>query len=123
MSQNTVFQGIRYLFGSIVVLAIMILSGCSSMPSSRGGDFNSKGLPYSKYKVGGGLDIKWSVPARGTAYLVEEKTGKIVMTKSYSPGQEFKFSPGSSEPEKFEEIFGVEVSESKFSLYFIPAVK
>jgi len=103
----------------------MSLTGCSSFEPTDSGDFNSKGLPSQRYLVGGGLDIGWIAKQAGTAYLVEEKTGKIVMTKSLDIDDEFdfEFSPDSVEPEDTKAIFGVEMSELKFSLYFIPTVQ
>ncbi|MBN1971996.1 MAG: hypothetical protein JW787_00025 [Sedimentisphaerales bacterium] len=69
------------------------------------------------------MEIEWIAPQAGTAYLVEETTYKIVMTKSLDKGEEFEFSPGSVEPDEAKTIFGVEMSELKFSLYFIPVEK
>ena len=99
----------------------MLPAGCMSMRPYSGKDFDSKGLPNQKYLVGGGLQIEWVAPEAGTAYLVEETTGKIVMTKSMQPGDKFEFNPGQADPKEAKEIFGVEMSELKFSLFFVPA--
>jgi len=123
MNQDSSFRKIRPVIGIFFVLTAMTLTGCASFTSNMGGDFNSKGLPNQKYYVGGGLEIKWRSLQAGTAYLVEEKTGKLVMTKSIGVGEEFEFSPGSAEPAEAEKYFGIEMSELKFSLYFIPIEK
>ena len=139
MNPNTILQKVKFLFGAFVVLAIMALAGCSPVTSNKEvnieskapikqkniveGNFDSKGLPNRKYLVGGGLDIEWRVPQNGTVYLVEETTGKIVITKSFPADKVFEFNPGSTEPEKTKEIFGIDMSELKFSLYFIPNTK
>ena len=81
MNGKSYNREVRLLFGIIFLLTVMSLAGCSSLTSSSC-DFNSKGLPNQKYFVGGGLDIQWRAPQPGTAYLVEEKTGRIVITKS-----------------------------------------
>jgi hypothetical protein len=122
MSQNRNNRKVRFLLGMLILLTTMLLIGCASFDAVGSGDFNSKGLPNQRYLVGGGLDIQWRTPEAGTAYLVEEKTGKIVMTKTLGTGEEFEFefSPDSVEPEETEAIFGIEMSELKFSLYFIP---
>lgn len=123
MNRNGNYRKVKPLIGMFVFLVSMILAGCTSLTSDSMGDFNSKGLPSPKYLVGGGLEIEWMATQAGTAYLVEEKTGKIIMTKSLEAEDEFEFSPGSIEPEETKKIFGVEMSELKFSLYFIPAAK
>ena len=105
----------------LAVLAVIVLTGCKAeMVSDTDGDFNSKGLPNSRYFIGGGLEIVWTAPQEGTAYLVEENTGKFIITKSLEADEKFDFSPGNVKPQEAKEIFGVEMSKLKFCLYFIP---
>ena len=107
-----------------VLAAIAVLTGCQTeLVSDTGGYFNSKGLPNSKYFVGGGLEIVWDAPQDGTAYLVEETTGKFIMTKSLKADERFDFSPGSVQPDEAKSVFGVEMAKLKFSLYFIPTTE
>ena len=124
MNQKSSFHKIRLLFGMAVFLAAIVLNGCGSFISNSAGNFNSLKLPNSEYFVGGGLEIEWIAPQAGTAYLVEEKTYKIVMTKSLDEGEEFEFSIGDVDNEDAKKIFGVEDSSHlAFSLYFIPVKK
>ncbi len=125
MNQIGNYRKVRFLFRVLVLLTTMSLIGCASFDPVGSGDFNSKGLPNQKYLVGGGLDIEWIAKQTGTAYLVEEKTGKIIMTKSLDEDDEFEFefSPDSIEPEDVNAIFGAEMSELLFSLYFIPTTQ
>lgn len=120
MNQNSSFCRNRTFLVIFFVLTAVVFAGCGTSMLSSTGDFNSNGLPKQKYFVGGGLDIDWVAPQAGTAYLVEETTGKIIMTKSLEADDTFDFSTGSAEPEGAKEIFGVEMSKLKFSLYFIP---
>jgi hypothetical protein len=120
MNRNSVFSKIL-IFAGIVVLAAITLPGCGSSMIGPTDDFNSNGLPKQKYLVGGGLDVEWVAPQAGTAYLVEQNTRKIVVTKSLEAGERFEFSPGSAEPKEAKQIFGVEMSKLKFMLYFVPA--
>jgi hypothetical protein len=123
MTQRNGLHNIKRLIGIFFVFGAMILAGCGSMRTYSGKDFDSKGLPNQKYLVGGGLQIEWVAPQKGTAYLVEETTGKIVMTKSLQPGDTFEFSPGQADPKEAKEVFGVDMSELKFFLFFVPANK
>ena len=116
---SIIYRKVKFLLGMVVVLSVMTLVGCTSLPSSSG-DFDSKGLPNSKYFVGGGLDIQWRAPQPGTAYLVDEKTARIVITRSLDTDDEYEFDPGSIESDVAKQIFGVNLNELKFSLYFIP---
>ena len=108
----------------LAAFAVVLLAGCQTeLVSDNGGNFNSKGLPSSKYFVGGGLEIVWDAPEDGTAYLVEETTSKFIMTKSLEEDEKFDFSPGSVGPDEAKSVFGVEMAKLKFSLYFIPATE
>jgi len=102
----------------LVLLALMAFStaGCSSTSYP----LSAEGLPAKEYLVGGGFMIDWVAPEDGTAYLVEEKTKKILGTKSLKKGERFDLSFTSTEPEEFEKMLGVTPAEARFSLYFVP---
>ncbi|MEJ2647857.1 MAG: hypothetical protein P8016_05540 [Sedimentisphaerales bacterium] len=121
MNRNSRHDKNLTLAGIAIFSVAISLAGCGSSMIGSTGDFRSNGLPKQKYLVGGGLDVEWVAPQAGTAYLVEENTHKIIMTKSLEADEEFEFSPGSAEPEEAKQIFGVEMSKLKFLLYFIPA--
>ena len=102
-----------------IILGSLTLAGCGAMYGPTG-DFDGNGIPHKKYLVGGGLQIEWTAPQPGTAYLIETHTSKIIMTKSLDTDEEIEFSAESAEPEFVKRALGMELSELKFSLYFIP---
>ena len=121
MNQRKYFRKIYQVFIFVIVLGSLIPAGCGAPTSSRGSGiyFDNKGLPRSNYYVGGGFNIEWNTQHNGTAYLVEENKGIIIEMKLLKSGDKYEFSP---DPEILKEIFGVEISELKISLYFIPGI-
>lgn len=80
-------------------------------------------LPDAPQMVGGGIMIEWKAPKRGTAYLVEKQTGKIVETRSLEQGEVYSFSATSVvQADEFEQMLGIRFSRARFLLYFEPAV-
>jgi hypothetical protein len=81
----------------------------------------SDGLPGEQYLVGGGMMIDWESPTKGTAYLVEKTSRKIVETRSLAAGDSYTFSVASSgQASEFERMLGIRFSEARFLLYFQP---
>jgi len=73
--------------------------------------------------VGGGMMIAWKAPARGTVYLVEKQTGKIVETRSLEQDEVYSFAATSVvQADEFEQMLGIRFSRARFLLYFEPAV-
>lgn len=102
-----------------VFLAIVMftVAGCVSVVSvepSGGNHFFSE-----KHLVAHGFTIRWEVPVDGTAYLVEEKTGKILQTETLRKGQVFTYD-ASRGPLGLEKMVGLKPAEAKISLYFVP---
>jgi hypothetical protein len=78
--------------------------------------------PVHSELVGGGLKIEWTAPVKGTAYLIEGMTNRMVETRSLDQGDTYSFSPATEGQKiEFERIFGVKQSEARFLLYFRPA--
>ena len=119
MNPSGSLKGINHVFVLAIILGSLVLAGCGS-PMGQTGDFDGNGVPHQKYLVGGGMQIEWTAPQPGTAYLVENHSEKILMTKSLDTDDEFEFSAGSAEPEDIKQAFGIEMSELKLALYFIP---
>jgi len=72
--------------------------------------------------VGGGLKIEWEAPERGTVYLVEHRTGKLIQTFTLQPGQVYQFSVESVvQADDLETLLGIGVDKAEFLLYFKPA--
>jgi len=101
---------------SIALVAAMAiaLAGCGANRQ-----FRANGLPAKQYLVGGGMEIEWTAPTRGTAYWVEENTCKIVQTKYLEEGGEFYMSNVNSE--EFKNALGIAMGDARLSLYFIPS--
>jgi hypothetical protein len=79
-------------------------------------------LPDTPRLVGGGMKIEWKAPERGTVYLVEKQTGKIVETRSLEEGEVYSFSATSVvQADEFEQMLGIRFSRAHFQLYFEPA--
>jgi hypothetical protein len=73
--------------------------------------------------VGGGMMIEWKAPERGTAYLVEKQTGKIVETRSLEQDEVYSFAATSVvQADEFEQMLGIRFSRARFLLYFEPAL-
>jgi hypothetical protein len=96
---------------AIIGLALS-LGGCSTSVA---------GLPSGVEAAGGGLTITWKVPASGTIYLVEKKTGKIIETKSVNEGEVFESQIEPESAETFENAVGVPLANARIVLYFKPA--
>ena len=106
--------------GAVTVAAsvlVLTFTGCASRGRS-----SVVRLPDAPRLVGGGLMIEWKVPERGTVYLVEKQTGKIVETRSLEEGEVYSFSATSIvQADEFEQMLGIRFSQARFLLYFEPA--
>ena len=100
------------------VSMLLCLAGCSSLSTSSECPFTKNGIPHSRYLVGGGFSIEYIAPANGTAYWVEETTGKILQTKSLNAGDKAEFS--GSDPDSVKQALGIDFKDTKFTLYFVP---
>jgi hypothetical protein len=97
---------------SVVISMILCMAGCKTTEPVR----------VQGEIVGGGLKIEWTAPVNGTVYLVEEKTNRIMETRSLKQGDTYSFSPTSeSQRGEFERILGIKLSDARFLLYFQPA--
>jgi hypothetical protein len=84
------------------VIVGLFLAGCTS-PRYSGGPQ----LPANAKTVGGGLSIKWTAPATGTAILTEVDSGKLIKTQSLNVGDKFEFDPLAAEnTQLLESMFG-----------------
>jgi hypothetical protein len=80
-------------------------------------------LPDAPQMVGGGMMIEWKAPERGTAYLVEKKTNKIIETRSLERDEVYSFAATSVvQADEFEQMLGIRFSRARFLLYFEPAL-
>jgi hypothetical protein len=96
---------------------LLCLAGCSTLSE---GPLTKSGIPHSRYLVGGGFSIEYIAPTNGTAYWVEETTEKILETKSLNSGDKAEFG-GSMDADGVKQALGIDVKDTKFTLYFVPA--
>ncbi len=105
--------------GAIAVAASVLLLtfvGCASRGRSP-----LVGLPNSPRLVGGGVMIEWKAPQPGTVYLVEQRTGKLVETRSLDEGEVYSFAATSVvQADDFEQMLGIRFAKARFALYFEP---
>jgi len=79
-------------------------------------------LPDTPRLVGGGLRIEWKAPERGTVYLLEKRTAKIIETRSLEEGEVYSFAATSVvQADEFEQMLGIRLAKAQFQLYFEPA--
>ncbi len=110
-------KGVRFGMALSLLVGLVIgFAGCRT-PLLR------PDMPPAQSKlVGGGLKIEWTAPVKGTAYLIEGMTNRLVETRSLDAGDAYSFSPAAEGQRiEFERIFGVKLSEARFLLYFRPA--
>jgi hypothetical protein len=102
----------------VSLLGVLVVGGCGPgkpAPVVR--------LPDAPQMVGGGMLIAWKAPERGTAYLVEKQTGKIVETRSLEQDEVYAFAATSViQADEFEQMLGIRFSRARFLLYFQPAL-
>ena len=98
-------------------LGVLAPSGCGTRKPSP-----VVRLPDAPQMVGGGIMIEWKAPQRGTVYLVEKQTGKLVETRSLEQDQVYSFAATSVvQADEFEQVLGIRFSRARFLLYFEPA--
>ncbi len=102
----------KYTTPIIGLAALLLAVGCTSTGS----------LPTGAKKVGGGLQIEWEAPSRGTAILLETTTGRTVATKSLSGGSLFEFDVTNNyDDDIIRSVFPIMPPNAQFILYFVPS--
>lgn len=98
----------------VAVLCVSLISviGCAVSQKTA---FGFNGMPKKQYCVGGGLEISYTAPQDGTCYLVDQKSGKFVVTESISEGSTFDFDLSSADPDKYGSLI-----QGNLVLYFVP---
>lgn len=95
---------------------VLLVTGCGSGRRSR-----LVHLPDKPQLVGGGMIIEWKAPQRGTVYLVEKRTAKIIETRSLEKDEVYSFSATSIvQADEFEQMLGIRFARAQFDLYFEP---
>jgi len=111
------YQHVIALVLVVSLLGVLAAGGCGAGKPSA-----VVRLPDAPQMVGGGMMIEWKAPARGTAYLVEKQTNKIVETRSLEEGEVYSFAATSVvQADEFEQMLGIRFARARFLLYFEPA--
>src|SRR5512143_2750664 len=94
---------------AVSLLGILAVGGCGPgkpAPVVR--------LPDAPQMVGGGMMIAWKAPERGTIYLGEKQTGKIVETRSLEQDEVYSFAATSViQADEFERMLGIRFSRAR----------
>jgi hypothetical protein len=107
----------------VLVLVTGLLSALAVGGCGGGKQAQVIRLPDAPQMVGGGMMIAWKAPERGTVYLVEKQTGKIVETRSLEQDEVYSFAATSVvQADEFEQMLGIRFSRARFLLYFEPFV-
>lgn len=108
--------GSRMLFSAMV--AVVLAGGCESLAPRT---FSAQGIPSDKYLVGGGWSMNFTAPERGTVYVAEMSSHKLLETKSVDEGEMFSqtIDPGQSDLRDV----GIDPKLAQFRLYFVPATR
>ena len=88
--------------------------GCAST-----GNFTHSGIPKEKYYIGGGFSYSVTPEESGMLYVVEKNSGKLLKTHHIDANKGFSDHTLTS-PELLKSQYGVEHTEAKITLYFIP---
>jgi hypothetical protein len=105
------------IVSTVAAGVILYVAGCKTAQS-----LHAQPAPVQGEIVGGGLRIEWVAPAKGTVYLVETTTGRIMETRSLDQGNTYSFAAPMEGPKNdFERVLGIKLSDARFVLYFQPA--
>lgn len=105
----------------IVAILALFLGGCATIGMS--GAFRSDGLPEEDYYVGGGFSLNYLAHEHGIVYVVENVSGKILITESLKKGSRYQADINPTEDEVHLRLksIGIDPTNMKLSLYFVPA--
>ena len=125
MTRTSVRRTANVLVGTIAAMLLVSILGCATTHTRP---FDSDWLPRDKYFVGVGIMINWTAPQDGTAYVVMSAAGerKIIQTQHMTEAGEFDLEMSGADQEtidQIEKMLGAKLSETEFSLYFVPSPK
>ncbi|NLX07687.1 MAG: hypothetical protein GXY33_21320 [Phycisphaerae bacterium] len=84
--------------------------------------FRCDGITAEHYRVGGGYEVGYEASVKGTAYYVEETTGKLMVTRALHAGERFDICMSPTAEEQIQKVLSIPLKDAVFVLYFIPAV-
>lgn len=105
----------------IVAISAFFLGGCAA--TGTNGAFRSDGLPKQQYYVGGGFSVDYRARVPGSLFVVEENSGKLLVTKSLGKLEVYNFELDLQDEYILTKLkaAGIDPLNVKFSLYFVPA--
>ncbi|HPD48249.1 MAG TPA: hypothetical protein P5279_01555 [Anaerohalosphaeraceae bacterium] len=112
--------GMRWVIFVVGWLAAVGVVGCGRQVHRTEGDFTKCGIPERQFLVGGGFEVRYVAPADGTVFWVEERTRRIVVTRTVQKGEEVRLGERPAWRD-LEDTLGMYVRRMKLSLYFVPS--
>lgn len=106
----------RFLLSSVLILLVVGITGCDTQNSKQSVTTHD-GLPSPRWQVGGGLEIEYTAPVDGIAYVVDQTSGRFLVTETIEAGEEFDFSLLNDVDQG---LYGI-TPASRVVLYFVPA--
>ena len=105
----------------IGLVSIVLTAGCGTVGSSR--VFDDNGLPRDRYYVGGGFSLEYRAPKKGTAYVVEENSNRLIGTKSLEKDQRLNMDINPTQYAVLTRLksIGVDPANMRLGLYFVPS--
>lgn len=101
----------------VLAMILFMATGCSVFQENNGITTRG-GLPDARWQVGGGLNIDYTAPEDGTAYLVDLSSKRYLVMESVMEGSSFTFWPSSDEELR---LAGIDPAKTKIAFYFVPA--
>ncbi|MCE5185168.1 MAG: hypothetical protein LLF76_03480 [Planctomycetaceae bacterium] len=104
-----------------ITVAAIFIGGCASTGPNAA--FHDNGIPKQQYYVGGGYKLTYRAPGvRGTLYIVEAVSQKLILTESLDQLEAFNLDIDPREEDMHMRLksFGIDPLNAKFELYFVP---
>jgi hypothetical protein len=102
----------------VALVALLVLAGGQDAGNYA---FDQYEQLKTENLVGGGFEIDYTAPSDGTVFQVEKTSGKISRTKTLVKGEKFNNNFTSLDDKTAKTLFGLNVKEMNFELYFVPA--
>ena len=115
----------RFFKSALAALGLALLPGCQTTPPPYAGGLGTDGLPAARYRMGGGLNVKFTAPVKGMAYVVEDTSHKLLATTQLNENDDFENAMDLSDDETQRNLakYGINVNAAKFSVYFVPVIQ
>ena len=115
----------KFFKSTLAALGLSLLLGCQTTPPPYAGGLGADGLPAARYRIGGGLNVKFTAPVKGLAYVVEDTSHKLLSTTQLNEKDDFENAMDLTGEETQQNLakYGINVNAAKFSVYFVPVIE